>query len=79
MRFSYNIALIEDCSHAHGAKYQNCHVGTFGDISVFSLHQRKNLPVGDGGICLMKDSNLRDKIFRLHVLLGMLSLVTIIV
>ena len=61
-----HIFLIEDCSHAHGATVNDQHVGTFSDIAVFSLHQRKNLPVGDGGICLMKNEFIRNKIYRLR-------------
>lgn len=62
----HNLFLIEDCSHAHGALYQGKHVGTFGDIGVFSLHQRKNLPVGDGGICICSDPIIREEIYRLR-------------
>ena len=62
----YSLFLIEDASHAHGALYNHQSVGTFSDISVFSLHQRKNLPVGDGGVCCTNDTSLRDKIYRLR-------------
>jgi perosamine synthetase len=44
------LQLIEDASHAHGAKLNGQHLGTFGDIGVFSLHQRKAIPTGDGGM-----------------------------
>ncbi|MBO75240.1 MAG: aminotransferase DegT, partial [Flavobacteriales bacterium] len=43
------IPLIEDASHAHGASVGDQFLGTFGDVSVFSMHQRKSLSVGDGG------------------------------
>ncbi|MCM8828437.1 MAG: aminotransferase class V-fold PLP-dependent enzyme, partial [Candidatus Omnitrophica bacterium] len=33
----YNIKIIEDVSHAHGALYKGKLVGTFGDVSAFSL------------------------------------------
>jgi perosamine synthetase len=62
----YDLFLIEDCSHSHGAFYQNQHVGTFGHIGIFSLHQRKNLPVGDGGICIGFDSAIQEKLYRLR-------------
>ena len=54
---SRGLFLIEDASHAHGATLNGQKIGTFSDISVFSLHQRKNLPVGDGGICLLHMMN----------------------
>ena len=62
----HGISLIEDASHSHGASISGKKTGTFSDISVFSLHQRKNLPVGDGGICLTSNDALREKIYRLR-------------
>lgn len=62
----HGIALIEDASHSHGASLSGRKTGTFSDIAVFSLHQRKNLPVGDGGICLTSDDVLREKLYRLR-------------
>ena len=62
----HGIALIEDASHSHGASVSGRKTGTFSDIAVFSLHQRKNLPVGDGGICLTSDAALREKLYRLR-------------
>lgn len=47
-----NLRVIEDASHAHGALYQNKPVGSFGDISVFSLQGDKLAPAGEGGILL---------------------------
>ena len=44
------IFLIEDASHAHGSFFKSQHVGTFGDIGVFSFNERKVLPGGDGGM-----------------------------
>ena len=62
----HNIALIEDSSHAHGADVEGQKVGTFGDISVFSLHQRKSLSVGDGGILCTDNDDIAEKVFRLR-------------
>ena len=44
----YNIKLIEDCSHAHGATYQGKPVGSFGDIGIFSLQGAKAVSAGEG-------------------------------
>ncbi len=46
------LRVIEDASHAHGAMYKNKPVGSFGDISVFSLQGDKLAPAGEGGILL---------------------------
>jgi len=47
-----NLLVIEDASHAHGALFQDKPVGSFGDISVFSLQGDKLAPAGEGGILL---------------------------
>ena len=47
-----NLLVIEDASHAHGATYKNQPVGSFGDISVFSLQGDKLAPAGEGGVLL---------------------------
>lgn len=60
------ISLIEDASHAHGASVNGKFCGTFGDIGVFSLHQRKSLPAGDGGIIVTNSDNINQKIYRLR-------------
>lgn len=47
----YNIALIEDCSQAHGSLFNNKKVGSFGDFSAFSFYPTKSLGAfGDAGI-----------------------------
>lgn len=62
----YGIPLIEDASHAHGAASHGQNLGTFGSISIFSLHQRKSLPVGDGGIVCTDNKLLAEKVRRLR-------------
>tara|TARA_A100001015_G_C15021922_1_gene728457 strand:- start:649 stop:1839 length:1191 start_codon:yes stop_codon:yes gene_type:complete len=61
-----NIKLIEDASHAHGMFLNGIHAGNFGDIGVFSLHQRKSLCVGDGGIIVTKNKSIEKKIRKLR-------------
>jgi dTDP-4-amino-4,6-dideoxygalactose transaminase len=46
----HNLKIVEDCSHAHGAKYKNKMAGVFGDVGCFSLQASKLLPAGEGGI-----------------------------
>lgn len=49
--------VIEDCSHAHGATIDGQHVGTFGEIGIFSLYPTKNLGAyGDAGIAISNKS-----------------------
>lgn len=46
----YNLLLLEDASHAHGAEYKGRPVGSFGDMSAWSLQGLKNISGGEGGI-----------------------------
>ncbi len=46
----HNLLVVEDCSHAYGSLYKGKCVGTFGDISCFSMQASKMLPAGEGGI-----------------------------
>ena len=57
----YNLKVIEDCSHAHGAKYKGRMVGTFGDVAVFSLMSGKALACGEGGILVTNDRRIYER------------------
>ena len=54
----YGFKIIEDASHALGAKYQNSPIGSnsFSDGSVFSFHPVKMITTGEGGMLLL-DTN----------------------
>tara|TARA_Y100000741_G_C18211947_1_gene542064 strand:+ start:33 stop:764 length:732 start_codon:yes stop_codon:yes gene_type:complete len=52
-----NLKLIEDCSHAHGALYDNKKIGSFSDVSCFSLQGGKAIAAGEGGIALTNNKN----------------------
>lgn len=62
----HDLALIEDCSHAHGAEYRGQTVGTFGDIGVFSLQGKKMVQGGEGGILITDD----DELYQRALMLG---------
>lgn len=46
----YNILILEDAACALGARYDGVCVGNLADISVFSLHPRKFITTGEGGV-----------------------------
>jgi dTDP-4-amino-4,6-dideoxygalactose transaminase len=48
----HNLIVIEDCAHAHGAKWRGQGAGTIGDFGSFSLQSSKTLTSGEGGILL---------------------------
>lgn len=50
----YNLIVIEDCAHAHGAKWNGMGAGTIGHFGSFSLQSSKTLTSGEGGILLCK-------------------------
>lgn len=45
-----NLYIIEDAACSIGAEYKGKKVGTFADITVFSLHPRKFITTGEGGM-----------------------------
>jgi dTDP-4-amino-4,6-dideoxygalactose transaminase len=57
----HRLALIEDCSHAHGASRDGIGVGELADASVFSLQGKKMITAGEGGILLTPHREVYDK------------------
>lgn len=57
----HDLKIIEDCSHAHGSKYKNQLVGTFGDVATFSLQTNKTVFAGEGGILVTNNEEFHDK------------------
>ncbi len=60
-----NIAIIEDCSHAHGAIYNGKAVGTWGEVGCFSLNGKKAVDAGEGGVAVTDDPALFDRMLIL--------------
>jgi len=59
----YGFKIIEDASHAMGAKYLDKPVGgcQFSDITVFSFHPVKIITTAEGGIATTNQVNLAEK------------------
>ena len=58
-----NLVLLEDCSHAHGARYDGRCVGGFGAAGAFSLGVVKNLAAyGDAGIVATDDAEIANTV-----------------
>jgi dTDP-4-amino-4,6-dideoxygalactose transaminase len=58
----HNLFVIEDAACALGALVNNRHVGTFGHFGSFSLHPRKAISSGEGGLLITSDATLDSKI-----------------
>lgn len=62
----HNLLVIEDSCQAVGASYNGKKVGTFGDISAFSLNVFKTITSGDGGLIVTNDELLYETAFGIH-------------
>jgi UDP-4-amino-4,6-dideoxy-N-acetyl-beta-L-altrosamine transaminase len=60
----YGFAVIEDASHALGAKYQGEPVGNcrYSDITVFSFHAVKMITTGEGGMALTNRFDVAERL-----------------
>lgn len=57
----HGVKVIEDVSHAHGARYQGRQVGTFGDVAAASLMSGKSLAIGEAGILTTDDREIYER------------------
>lgn len=59
----HQLRLIEDCAQAHGARYADRIVGSYGDVSCFSFYPTKNLgAIGDGGLVAANDPAVAENL-----------------
>lgn len=60
---SHGLKVIEDAAQAHGARYKDRHVGTFGDAGCFSFFPSNNLGTfGNAGAVITDDPDLAKKV-----------------
>lgn len=57
----HDLVVIEDCAHAHGARWNGRGAGTFGHFGSFSLQSNKILTAGEGGVLLCRTQALADR------------------
>ena len=55
------LALIEDASQAHGARFGDTPCGALGHAAAFSFHATKNMTTGEGGMAVFKDQQAAAK------------------
>jgi dTDP-4-amino-4,6-dideoxygalactose transaminase len=56
------VSLVEDAAHAPGASWNGRKCGTFGAVGCFSFFSNKNLPVGEGGMIVTDDDELKERL-----------------
>ena len=68
LSLKYGFKIIEDASHAIGAKYKGEPVGNcrYSDITVFSFHPVKIITTAEGGMALTNDAKLAKKMTLLR-------------
>src|SRR5438067_9999105 len=61
------LLVIEDACQAHGARYRDRSVGTFGRLGCFSFYPSKNLGAyGDGGAIVTNSKRLFSRLIMLR-------------
>src|SRR4030042_1591494 len=56
----HKLYIVEDAACSIGAEYKSKKVGTLADITVFSLHPRKFITTGEGGMITTENKNWAD-------------------
>jgi dTDP-4-amino-4,6-dideoxygalactose transaminase len=59
---STGVILVEDAAHAPGGSWNGRKCGTFGAVGCFSFFSNKNLPVGEGGMIVTDDDDLKERL-----------------
>ncbi len=60
----HNLAIVEDCAQAHGAKYKGRSVGSIGDIAAWSFCQDKIMTTaGEGGMVTTNNKDYWSKMW----------------
>lgn len=54
----HDLIVIEDCAHAHGARWRGRGAGTIGHFGSFSLQSSKIVTSGEGGILLCRTEEM---------------------
>lgn len=58
----HGLALLADCACSAGATYDGRPTGAFGDVAAFSLHARKGVTSGEGGVVVTDDPDFARRV-----------------
>jgi perosamine synthetase len=62
----YGLAIVEDAACAIGATYKGRPIGSLGPLACFSLHPRKVITTGEGGMIAVGDAEVAERLRRLR-------------
>jgi dTDP-4-amino-4,6-dideoxygalactose transaminase len=54
----HGIAVVEDCAHTMGARWDGKHTGTWGKVGCFSAQTYKHINSGEGGLLVTDDDDI---------------------
>jgi perosamine synthetase len=62
----HGLAIMEDAACAIGARYKGQPIGSVGPVACFSLHPRKVITTGEGGVITVADDALAERLRQLR-------------
>jgi dTDP-4-amino-4,6-dideoxygalactose transaminase len=66
LRDRYGVGIVEDAACAIGATYKGRRIGSLGSLACFSLHPRKVITTGEGGMIAVHDPQVAERLRRLR-------------
>ena len=58
----HSVPIVEDCAHAHGAKFQGKNCGTIGVAGAFSFYPSKIFTTAEGGMVVTDSKEMAEKL-----------------